>query len=285
MKFGDNLKQIRKSQKISQEELAEKLGVSRQSISKWETGENFPSMQNIMCLCDIFKCKINDLVHEDCVDIDSLDEEIKMSVVKFKKEKQKKMKLISKLIYVLSKIAKIVAEIGIGVLFVFMVFLPFVAKNISMDEYDLKSNNIVIGKIAEREVPIVTEYLSSHTNSEIIIYTEIVLFSLIISLLLLRMITGYLYKVFKNIHECDTPFTMENVSYIRKISFYVILYIIVPYLLGLIVQVMIGVNLEVELELVDLIFGLIIFSISYIFEYGYQIQLDSKGKIYGAFHE
>ena len=65
MKFGDNLKNIRKQRKISQEELAEKLGISRQSISKWETGENYPSMQNIMCLCTIFKCKVNDLVHED----------------------------------------------------------------------------------------------------------------------------------------------------------------------------------------------------------------------------
>ncbi len=38
MKFGDNLKIVRKMRKISQEELADKLGVSRQSVSKWETG-------------------------------------------------------------------------------------------------------------------------------------------------------------------------------------------------------------------------------------------------------
>ncbi len=38
MKFGDNLKKIRVFKKLSQEELAEKLGVSRQSVSKWETG-------------------------------------------------------------------------------------------------------------------------------------------------------------------------------------------------------------------------------------------------------
>ena len=44
MKFGDNLKQIRKSKNISQEELAERLGVSRQSVSKWETGENYPNL-------------------------------------------------------------------------------------------------------------------------------------------------------------------------------------------------------------------------------------------------
>lgn len=285
MKFGDNLKQIRKHKRISQEELAEKLGVSRQSISKWETGENFPSMQNIMCLCAIFKCKMNDLVHEDCIDIDSLDEEIKMSVVKFKKEKQKKMKIISKAIYVLSKIARIAMEIGIGILLVLMVLIPFVTKNIYINGLDLQVNNTVIGKISELEVLKVSDYFSHHTNSEIIIHTEIILVGLIVSLFLLRMITNYLYKLFKNIHECDTPFTMDNVSYIRKIALYVLLYILVPYILGLIVQVVMSVELEIELELMDIIFGLIIFSISYIFEYGYQIQLDSKGKIYGGDNE
>ena len=54
MKFGENLKLIRKSKKISQEELAETLGVSRHSVSKWETGENYPTMTNILCLSDIF---------------------------------------------------------------------------------------------------------------------------------------------------------------------------------------------------------------------------------------
>ena len=42
MKFGDNLKKVRKMRKISQEELANRLGLSRQSVSKWETGENYP---------------------------------------------------------------------------------------------------------------------------------------------------------------------------------------------------------------------------------------------------
>ena len=82
MKFGDNLKLIRKSKKMSQEELAEKVNVSRQSVSKWETGEAYPEMNNILELCKIFNCKINDLVHEDMSDISSLDEEIVMKVAK-----------------------------------------------------------------------------------------------------------------------------------------------------------------------------------------------------------
>ena len=40
MKFGDNLRQIRKSKKMSQEQLAEKVNVTRQSVSKWENGES-----------------------------------------------------------------------------------------------------------------------------------------------------------------------------------------------------------------------------------------------------
>ena len=86
MKFGENLYNLRKTAKMSQEKLAEKMDVTRQSVSKWENGESYPEMEKIMKLCSIFHCKINDLVHENMIDIDSLDEDIKMSVVKFKEE-------------------------------------------------------------------------------------------------------------------------------------------------------------------------------------------------------
>ena len=82
MKFGDNLRKIRKSKKMSQEQLAEKVNVTRQSVSKWENGESYPEMNNILELCKIFNCKLNDLVHTDMADISSLDEEIVMKVVK-----------------------------------------------------------------------------------------------------------------------------------------------------------------------------------------------------------
>lgn len=60
MKFGDNLRQIRKSKKMSQEQLAEKVNVTRQSVSKWENGESYPEMNNILELCKIFNCKLNE---------------------------------------------------------------------------------------------------------------------------------------------------------------------------------------------------------------------------------
>ena len=71
MKFGDNLRNLRKNKKLSQEELAEKVMVSRQSVSKWETGEAYPEMNNILELCKIFHCNIGDLVNDNMTDIDS----------------------------------------------------------------------------------------------------------------------------------------------------------------------------------------------------------------------
>ena len=139
MKFGENLYSLRKSAKMSQEKLAEKMEVSRQSVSKWENGESYPEMDKIMKLCDIFHCKINDLVHEDMTDIDSLDEEIKMSVVKFKEEKQKKIKGISKAIYVLARIGKIVATIGIPIIAMLIILTPILVNGVEVKNDRLKA--------------------------------------------------------------------------------------------------------------------------------------------------
>ena len=62
MDFGQKLKEIRKEQGLSQEQLAEKIGVSRQAITKWETGKGMPDIENMMILAEIFKTTIDELV-------------------------------------------------------------------------------------------------------------------------------------------------------------------------------------------------------------------------------
>lgn len=62
MAFADNLQYLRKRDKITQEELADKLQVSRQSVSKWETGEAYPETEKIIALCDIFGVTMDDLM-------------------------------------------------------------------------------------------------------------------------------------------------------------------------------------------------------------------------------
>lgn len=65
MSFCDNLQYLRKRDKITQEELAEKLQVSRQSVSKWETGEAYPETEKIIALCDIFDVTMDCLMRGD----------------------------------------------------------------------------------------------------------------------------------------------------------------------------------------------------------------------------
>ena len=62
MTFKDNLLRLRKENNLSQEDLAEKLGVSRQAISKWETGTAAPELANLYALCELFGVSPNEIL-------------------------------------------------------------------------------------------------------------------------------------------------------------------------------------------------------------------------------
>ncbi|WP_139693225.1 helix-turn-helix domain-containing protein [Sporolactobacillus terrae] len=65
MDFADKMKKLRKEKGWSQDDLAEKLFVSRQSVSKWEIGQNYPSIESIIRLSDLFDMTIDDLLRSD----------------------------------------------------------------------------------------------------------------------------------------------------------------------------------------------------------------------------
>lgn len=65
MDFGDKLKQYRLNEGFSQEQLAEKIGVSRQAITKWETKRGLPDVENMVILAELFKLTLDELVLEE----------------------------------------------------------------------------------------------------------------------------------------------------------------------------------------------------------------------------
>lgn len=65
MTFREKLIILRNENKLSQQELAEKLDVSRQSISRWESGKSVPSATQILNICKVFHLDANDLVDDD----------------------------------------------------------------------------------------------------------------------------------------------------------------------------------------------------------------------------
>ena len=61
--FHDNLAALRRLRKLSQEELAEKVGVSRQALAKWETGETVPDLEKCRRLAELFDVSLDDLAN------------------------------------------------------------------------------------------------------------------------------------------------------------------------------------------------------------------------------
>lgn len=68
MMFADNLVDLRKYHAMSQEELAERIGVSRQTLSKYETGESLPDIEKCKALADVFGITIDDLISYEKTD-------------------------------------------------------------------------------------------------------------------------------------------------------------------------------------------------------------------------
>lgn len=83
--LSENLKRIRKDNNLSQEQLAEKLGVSRQSVSKWENGEAYPEMDKVLQLCKMFNLNIDELLNQDIKEVNE-SKQSKINVDKYVKD-------------------------------------------------------------------------------------------------------------------------------------------------------------------------------------------------------
>ena len=303
MRFGDNLKNLRKLKNISQEELGEKVGVSRQSVSKWENSEAYPEMTNILILCKIFNCKINDLLSEKIEDFDSFDEEVKMNVVKFEKEKQKKMKTLTKILSLIGKIAGIVVKVAIPFVIIAMIIMPIffssidvkdnklvsTMKDIQIVEHNNKINitykgHTTLADIENKEIEDIKTVISDN-KTQAIVKLELGFTALVAFLVILSMLLKHLEKLFENINKGDTPFTLENINHIKKMSYFMIACIIISGIGSGILESAVRSEFSFGLEMFDIVEILFLYVLSYIFEYGYEIQKDSNGKMYGEENE
>lgn len=298
MKFGDNLKKIRKLKKLSQEDLAEKLNVSRQSVSKWETGDAYPEMNNLLELCKIFHCKINDLVNDYITDMESLNEDVRLQVTTLKKEQQSKMKGISKFISLVAKIVRIICLVCLPVIIISMLFFPYLINKIDIkdNEISIKGNDNI--SLVEEQDKIVLkingitlfdeskELINNHiinvlnNNSKTLIigYIEVAFLTLLITVYLISLILKHLNNLFKNLYLGETPFTLENVNHIKKMAWLMIVAIILPTIGGMIFNNLLTAETNIDFELFDIVEILFLFSLSYVFEYGRLIEIENKVK-------
>lgn len=76
MKFRDNLLYQRQQRNMTQEQLAMLLGVSRQSVAKWESGQSTPEVDKLMRLAELFNCSLDELVSGDLTNVEVAPEEV-----------------------------------------------------------------------------------------------------------------------------------------------------------------------------------------------------------------
>ncbi len=104
MDLGEKLFELRKSKNLTQDEVAEKLKVTRQTISKWETNQSTPDFDKIIPLCELFEIGVEELLtgkkpkeyYDEAVDTDNLQEK----VLTKQEAKEKSAKVVSSSIFI-----------------------------------------------------------------------------------------------------------------------------------------------------------------------------------------
>lgn len=81
VKTGAFLKELRKEKNITQEELADKMGVSRRTVSRWETGSNMPDMDILIDISDFYEVDLREILDGERKEI-KMDNETKETVLK-----------------------------------------------------------------------------------------------------------------------------------------------------------------------------------------------------------
>lgn len=221
-----------------------------------------------------------------------------------KKENKKTLKVLCKIIEVFSMIGKVMSIIAIPFLILCMVFVPILIKNVDIKDnkisisgfgeniviteqgknnanIEVKVGNSVVAKEDEKElISTVTKMFNNDSKTKIITYVEVSLVAVIINIILEIIILSYIIKLFRSFGNDETPFKEENTLYIRKVANFMIAIIIVNVIGSIMCNILTGHDIKTSFDTASIFEILIIFVLSYIFEYGCELQKSSKKKLY-----
>lgn len=135
MNFCNNLQKLRKKMNMSQEQLAEALGVTRQSVSKWGSGASYPEMDKLVALCKIFNCELDDLVNKNIDEVKDLSSSKKIIISFFKSigdALTKTIKMIENFSF--RELIKFICQICIIIIVIAICSIPFTILNSAISE-------------------------------------------------------------------------------------------------------------------------------------------------------
>ncbi|MBP3922206.1 MAG: helix-turn-helix domain-containing protein [Ruminiclostridium sp.] len=113
MKIGRFIAQSRKKVKLTQIQLAEKLGITDKAISKWETGKSMPDTAVMLQLCDILEISVNELLSGEKISMENTNQKNEQLLLDMSKELERKNKTVWTSMWVIMIISMTVLFAGI----------------------------------------------------------------------------------------------------------------------------------------------------------------------------
>lgn len=110
IKIGNFIKELRKEEKLTQEELAEKFQVARRTVSRWETGSNLPDLDILIEMADFFNVDLREILDGERKS-EKMDKELKETVLKvaeYSNEEKKRSTRMVLIYFVVGIVALIV---------------------------------------------------------------------------------------------------------------------------------------------------------------------------------
>ena len=137
MKFEEKLISLRKKTGLSQEELAERIDVSRQAISRWELGSTLPDAPNLLKLSDLFGVSIDYLLRDDEGEASHLPPTKEVRREPTEKElKKRKFYLVACICWVIAAVAFLIAAIDrMSIHLVMLVFVDVILAIVFLWKY------------------------------------------------------------------------------------------------------------------------------------------------------
>ena len=204
----------------------------------------------------------------------------------------RRLRGMSKALSIISKIVKVFLIIVGCFVILSMVIIPLLFKNIKITEHEISvgentlvemnqednkltvkfGGNVVVLDEDIEDLKEIIKYFNTDSKGLLVTYIEASLFIAVASLLIMYFVLMYLDKLFTNIYNSETPFTLENADYIRKCAYYLIAFIAVPLILSGVFELITGTEITTNYSLFEVIIILVLFATSYVFEYGYSVE-------------
>lgn len=200
MKFSEKLQKLRKENKLSQEQLADKLDVSRQAVSKWESGQTYPEMDKLLTMCKIFNCTLDELTNDEISELGTTQ-----------KNKGIGSNLVDEVLETINRTCKIFRNLSFGTILkiIFEMFIVFLIINILRIPlnyiYDL--GNDVFMNFGNHVGPVLSSIF------KFILYTAYFILGLIVFVYVYKIrVLDYYEKIVDDITKKDSNLQEEKNS-------------------------------------------------------------------------